>query len=244
MCKLSSCMAFKPENERASYEAAINANPDNAFQPAPGGASISAIAKHTKFWPRHRWLTISFVDNPPASLQDAIEQLIWQWDPHVSLIFGLSKDADADIRISTNTQLNGSCIGTDALTVEAGQPTMWIGLKPADPDFKVTVLHEFGHALGLEHEHQHPRANIPWNKPKVYKTYASQYGWDKETVDEQIFTPKVADSLRNAPYDKTSIMHYPIPKEFTDGVWEVGTYSELSEQDIKSIKEFYPKTNA
>lgn len=241
MCKLSSCIAFNPVSEQASYEAAIKANPDNAPKHAPGEIAISTIANHTKLWPKHRWLTIAFIDNPPEALQDAIEQLIWQWDPHVSLIFGLSKEANADIRISTNTTLNGSSIGTDALTVEAGQPTMYIGLKPSDPDFKVTVLHEFGHALGLEHEHQHPQANIPWNKPKVYKAYATQFGWDKELVDDQLFTTKGTDSSRVAPYDKTSIMHYPVDKEFTDGIWEVGTYSELSEQDIKSIGEFYPK---
>ena len=32
---------------------------------------------------------------------------------------------------------------------------------------RATVLHQFGHALGLEHEHQHPTAPLEWNQEKV-----------------------------------------------------------------------------
>ena len=30
-----------------------------------------------------------------------------------------------------------------------------------------TVMHEFGHALGLKHEHQSPNANIQWNMKEL-----------------------------------------------------------------------------
>jgi len=35
-----------------------------------------------------------------------------------------------------------------------------------------TVLHEFGHALGLVHEHQRPKDQQPfeWSKPVVIKS--------------------------------------------------------------------------
>ena len=45
-----------------------------------------------------------------------------------------------------------------------------------------TVLHEFGHALGLLHEQSYPGA-IKWNKDTVYKHYLKTQKWDKATVD-------------------------------------------------------------
>ena len=50
------------------------------------------------------------------------------------------------------------------------------------------MRHEFGHALGMIHEHQNPAAQgeIPWDKPKVYAYYAQQ-GWSKDDVDTNIF---------------------------------------------------------
>ena len=39
--------------------------------------------------------------------------------------------------------------------------------------FRSTTIHEFGHALGLNHEHKNPSAGIKWNKPVVYSDYAA-----------------------------------------------------------------------
>lgn len=240
MFKIPLCKVLQPVSQQASYHAAITENPDNEPKAVSGGRRKRAIGFHSKFWARHRWLTIGFLDNPPEELQDAIELIIWEWDPHVSLIFGLDKRADADIRISTNTDENGSYVGTDALTIEAGKPTMHLGCKPSDPAFKTTVLHEFGHALGLVHEHQHPQANIPWNKKKVYETFIGP-NFNKDDIDLNILAPLDMSDLRISPYDKTSIMHYPIDKSFTDGTWEVGLNSKPSKQDIEFVKMIYPK---
>ena len=36
----------------------------------------------------------------------------------------------------------------------------------------VTIIHEFGHALGMIHEHQNPLNNsLQWNTDKVYQTF-------------------------------------------------------------------------
>jgi len=48
----------------------------------------------------------------------------------------------------------------------------WFDDNTSDSEFSRTVIHEFGHALGMIHEHQHPLAAIPWDKDKVYTYYA------------------------------------------------------------------------
>jgi hypothetical protein len=59
-------------------------------------------------------------------------------------------------------------IGTYARRVDFGTPTLFLGPMPsyrgdlaayyAQPLAQMMVVHEFGHALGLAHEHQNPRA--------------------------------------------------------------------------------------
>lgn len=47
----------------------------------------------------------------------------------------------------------------------------WFTNYTSDTEFSRTIIYEFGHALGLHHEHQSPTANIQWNKEKVYEYY-------------------------------------------------------------------------
>ena len=48
------------------------------------------------------------------------------------------------------------------------------------------IQHEFGHAIGLQHEHQHPSIGIQWNKKVVIADMAKQ-GWTQEMVEHNIF---------------------------------------------------------
>ena len=57
---------------------------------------------------------------------------------------------------------------------------------PPDSEFARIVIHEFGHALGLEHEHQSPFSSceneFKWDV--IYATLASPpNNWPKERVD-------------------------------------------------------------
>ena len=63
-----------------------------------------------------------------------------------------------------------SYLGTDATRVPKESFTMNLGFVD-----RPTVLHEFGHSLGLIHEHQSPfPGGFEWNREEVRKTHESK----------------------------------------------------------------------
>ena len=117
----------------------------------------------------------------------------------------------------------------------------WLTLNSTPTDISSVVLHEFGHALGCIHEHQHPAGGIPWNKQAVYNYYAGYPNyWTAAQVDTNIFNA-YADNLtvHTDQPDPLSIMMYPIDKALTDGQYEVGFNAALSPTDVDFIKQAY-----
>jgi tetratricopeptide (TPR) repeat protein len=121
----------------------------------------------------------------------------------------------------------------------------WLDHKTDDLEFKRVVLHEFGHALGFQHEHQHPEQKIPWNKAAVYEFYGKPpTSWDKVKVDQNIFNVLTKDQTQFSVFDKKSIMVYPIDKRLTDGVYEIPMNYSLSPTDINFSQLIYPGRSA
>jgi hypothetical protein len=118
---------------------------------------------------------------------------------------------------------------------------MKIGIALEDDDFESTVLHEFGHALGLHHEHQHPDADIPWDLEKVYAWYKENFDWEREKVDSDVLPlPRYTD-FTYADYDPLSIMHYNIDSRLTLNNWSHPGNFTLSKKDIEVIRKIYPQ---
>jgi len=250
MSDVQLCFARPSKDARASYEAAIEENPANGDLPTPGRRKKRAVAAFSRLWANGRTLKIAFTDDDlTESHQQAIMHAINQWQPYVSLVFefidgreGAPEYGKGDIRITTDVGpgLNYTLIGTDAKLNDPWTPTMVLGVKPDDPKFESIVMHEFGHALGAEHEHQHPEADIPWDLPAVYAHYAAA-GYTKETVDESVLSILKSVGATHTAYDRDSIMHYPIPNKITLGDWEVGDNRTLSDKDKAFMRKAYPK---
>lgn len=203
-------------------------------------------ALQAKLWPPHqRVLHIRFLGGDPR-VHQRIERIASQWMEYAHIRFVFDNAPDAKIRISFERGASWSFLGTDALdpTLQADVPTMnfgWLTPATAHDELQRVVLHEFGHLLGLVHEHQSPAADIPWNREAVYEYYAGPPNfWNSEQVDYNIFQRYQHSQANSSVFDPASIMLYPIPSEFTSGKLIVGWNRTLSVTDRNFIGELYP----
>lgn len=245
------CTELEWPNKAESLKAALEENSENIFHtfshPAMNIALTTTPAPYIalifqKKWLPGRTLKIAFLGEVNPTVKQKIVNYAKYWLDFVNLKFDFVEGSNGDIRISTTPGGSWSYLGTDAKLISADKPTMnygWLLAETPDKEYSRVVLHEFGHALGAIHEHQHPGAGIPWDRPRVYEYYARQ-GWSKDQVDNNIFKKYGSDQLNTSNYDKASIMHYAVPNELTTGDWEIGWNTALSESDKEFMMSQYP----
>ncbi|OCT28050.1 M12 family metallopeptidase [Pseudomonas putida] len=229
--------------QQLSHDLAVTENPHNRGQ-SNGGRKKRGLIRTGRLWAPGRTLWVSFLGAPDRKLKMSVFELACQWVDlsGANLELDLSEDDDqhAQIRILTGKHLphNESDIGTDALAHQ--DDTMSLNVIPGDELFETTVLHEFGHALGFEHEHFHPDASIPWNEPVLIEAYKHAAGWSEQDVREQYLNKRPDNELIKTQYDTRSIMHYPVTAWMTLDSSEIGQNTELSAKDIDLMRLAYP----
>jgi serralysin len=211
-----------------------------------GPASLSAAARSDLVWKGKTELRVSFIGGS-SELRSRVRRHASTWNRYSGLPFAFVADGPAEIRVSF--EQNGrswSYIGNSAERVSPTKATMnfgWFDETTTEEELRRTTLHEFGHALGLVHEHQSPGAAIKWNKPAVYKYYESHFEWNENKVNDNIFKKYEVTRTQFGRYDPTSIMHYPIPVEFTTDGSSVGWNTSLSTTDKAFVRQLYPPSN-
>ncbi len=108
-----------------------------------------------------------------------------------------------------------------------------------------TAGHEFGHAVGLAHEHQNPAGGIQWNEQVVIReTAKSPNFWDKATARHNILEKYRADQINGTAFDPGSIMLYFFPASWTLNGIATKANDVLSSMDKAFIAgaKMHPKT--
>ncbi len=193
-------------------------------------------------WDEQPTLKVKFLSGSPA-LRSKITSYAKEWEQVAGVKFNFVDYGDADIRIFIGSG-NGhnSYIGTVAKQIDASEQTMNLDSADFGNDTKFmrsTTLHEFGHALGLLHEHSSPVSGIQWDKNFLYKEYA-KFGWTEEDVDYQVLYTYNKSYTNGTKYDNESIMHYPIMPGETVNNYVIDWNLNLSAGDKELIKVLYP----
>jgi hypothetical protein len=230
----------------ASDEVASRERVDNTrIRPMRRGPGFPrAAVERMKLWENGRVLRVKFLDGLPE-VKARVQAIAKEWEALANLKLEFVSSGTAQIRISFAEQgFSWSTVGTDALLEASTKPTMnygWLEPNTSLREYQRVVRHEFGHALGMIHEHQNPAAQgqIPWDKPKVYAYYAQQ-GWTKADVDFNIFELYSEESTNHTAFDPTSIMEYAVPDSLTLGSYAIGWNTEFSPMDIEFMKRQYP----
>ena len=228
---------------------------------------VRGVVVRSLTWKRGETIKVCF-HGGTRKAQERVARIAREWMQYANVVFDFEEggaprackgDKPADIKVAfednkgwwsvpgtisrgQNPSMNLQFYGVDTPMLKDGQPA------PEAP-MRATILHEFGHALGLMHEHQSPNANcdaeIDWDA--AYKVGAD-IGWDQAQVDRNFRQLASSTSLNATEVDRKSIMHYSLPpmlfKRGKQSACFVAENLELSEQDRKFIASIYPKDEA
>ncbi len=202
--------------------------------------STRALMPIGKVWMNGSTLRVQFLGGTSAQQAKATEQALW-WTQFANLTFDFNNASDAEIRVSFDPNDGAwSYIGTDNRSIPLNQPTMNLGFMDGG-----TAAHEFGHAIGLAHEHQNPAGGIEWNEAVVLQSLKGPpNNWDEATIRHNVLNKYQVDQIHGTAFDQDSIMLYFFP-----GSWVksgIGTHANdvLSAMDKAYIAsaQAYPKT--
>jgi hypothetical protein len=252
---------------RARDEAVARARPQR------GGAPMFVLAL-SKRWVPGAKLTVAFRGGSEA-LHGQIVQVaaLWTLYANVGLDFGYVPGRGyrtwdpsntayaADIRIGFDEAGYFSCVGNDSVAAACAVPQQssmnYFGFDRSLPaDWQSTVLHEFGHAFGIEHEHQNPEGGCDkefrWDDDAGYVPTKDGYGqfitdpqgkrpgiytvlggppnkWEKAKVDFNLRQLPKSTAFHTSKLDNLSIMKY----EFEEWMYVHGRNSPcFSERNL------------
>ena len=142
-----------PEKPRVCIDRVLPADMNRWMPTQEHRGATRAIIVFRKMWINGSTLRVRFLEGTAQQQAVAREQALW-WTEYANLGLAFTDDLDAEIRVAFDPSDGAwSYIGTDCQGIPQGEPTMNLGFLDGG-----TAAHEFGHAIGLAHEHRNPQA--------------------------------------------------------------------------------------
>lgn len=216
--------------------------PHELLRPQPtrrAGGVLRAMSPIGKAWMNGSVLRVRFLGGTPQQHALVKEQAGW-WSAVANLQFVFDDAPNAEIRIAFDPSDGAwSYVGTDCRSIPLNQPTMNLGFMDGG-----TVAHEFGHAIGLAHEHQNPRGGIEWNEEVVIRELGqSPNFWDEATARHNVLRKYETNQVKGTDFDPESIMLYFFPASWTKNGIATKANEVLSKMDKSFVAgaQMYPR---
>jgi hypothetical protein len=227
---------------------AVNAN---------GASGLEGLVQKFLLWPAGS-VSVCFVDGIAEQWHKvAVVTGEWTKGASVRFRFGVSDEDSmcspnnvADVRVRFKGRGSWAEVGTKSKYIPQNYPTVQLSGISVDSSLQVTerrtILHEFGHVLGFEHEHQSVKGGCQdeFNWDYLYSVLGS-----KEQVERNMSV--IGDGMSKtglyaSGFDRNSIMIYALPA----AAFKMGEKSKcfvaqpadsLSEIDKETVSKMYPE---